>query len=147
MRKNGVGRWMVVVVAIIACAGCFPARFVTRPGVRGSVTDAGTAAPLAGVQVRAWRLDWDPAATEAHPVVVPREPAVSAVTGPDGRFDIPKASKWGIFIIPMDVMVPGVRVVIEAPGHGSWQIDYPPILNGGRGTYDAGTIVLNGSSP
>ena len=130
-------------VGMSACAGCFPAKFTTRPAVKGVVVDAISKKPVRDARVRVLALQWATnVAGDGSAVAVDSDvPAGEATTGPDGTFDLKRASTWGIFIVPMDVATPGARVLVEAPGRASRHVEFPPKLNG-SGRHDAGTIEM-----
>jgi hypothetical protein len=77
----------VLVVAII-CQGCVVYHYPT-PEVRGSVVDAATKKPIAGVRVQDWK--------HSH---------ISCETSADGTFELPAGRYWGpCFLMPGDYLI------------------------------------------
>jgi hypothetical protein len=120
-----------MMMGVMTCAGgCFPYKFTTRPAVAGRVVNAQTSAPIAGAQVEA-RSD---AANTRH--------SSSSATSSDGRFQFERQTKWGLFIIPMDVWVPGAQLRVDHPDFMPAEKDFPGALNRGPATINAGDLKL-----
>jgi hypothetical protein len=112
------GRSAGVLAMLAFLGGCLPGHVTETPHIYGSVSDAGTGAPIGGATLR-----------------YPRFPATVVTTGADGSFDFPAIRKWEIVFIlgdrnttmSLDVAAAGytsrsLRVYLGAPGHCAIQL-------------------------
>jgi hypothetical protein len=95
------GRSAAALVSLAFLGGCLPGHVTETPHIYGSVSDAGTGAPIAGATLR-----------------YPRFPATVVTTGADGRFDFPAIRKWEIVFILGDRNT-AMRLNVAAPGYRS----------------------------
>jgi len=98
--RNYSVRYLPLIVSLIL-SGCFPYRFVDRPGISGCVIDHRTKQPIGNATVTAHF----------------RQAPVSASSAPDGTFTIPPKYSWGIFIIPMDPYGENTEIDFTQPGY------------------------------
>jgi hypothetical protein len=102
-----VGR-LVVLMAVISTAGCFPYRYTLRPGVSGRVVDSRSADAIANATVAVRSRDFHHQTGE-----------LILHTRADGSFALAPKQHWSIYIIPMDVLGPWTSVTISAPEYAS----------------------------
>jgi hypothetical protein len=127
-----------MVLVALFCDGCFPAKFITTPAVRGVVVNRQTGAPVTGAEVIISRARFDPwimvdPATH-QPLIVNdarllslKPPALSEVLkrartpavqpADDGSFSIPNHSQWGPYLVGMDPIPPAGTILIRREGY------------------------------
>jgi hypothetical protein len=126
-----------VFAVAVALTGCFPMRFTKRPGVSGSVVDSQTRMPISGAEVFFTRAPYtfyrftnttvsgrrEESKTAPRPQPPQLDFAISnalppfVLTDANGRFAIPPITKWGIYIMPMDVFPVGATLVVRRDGY------------------------------
>ncbi len=84
-------RLIPLLLVTLALSGCFPIRYLARPGISGSVVDEATGAPVPNATVILSRRG----DTEY--------PLIATVTDTQGRFALPERRAIGVYIVPMDV--------------------------------------------
>ena len=119
-----VMRYSAIVTVLfvgIFCQGCVVFRYPT-PEVRGSVIDAATKKPIAGVRVQDRK--------HSH---------IFCETSADGTFDLPAGHYWGpCLLMPGDYLVIA-PLAFKAFGYQTVTNDYL----GGFAGYDGTPVVLN----
>ena len=154
-------RAICVIVTALLCCGCFPARFVVSPAVRGAVVDRATGAPVAGAEVIISGATFNPS-FPMDPVTrrplypnetnskAPKAPALSEVlararkpavqTADDGSFSIPEQARWGPYYVGMDPMPPQGTILIRRSGYSDFML---PVLGINSYKLDLGTVPLD----
>ena len=89
-----LARALVTSVLALSLAGCFPMRFVSRPGISGVVLDDSTHDPLASANVTLRMHTWDGKVVST----------TSTTSGTDGAFVIPAKHVWWIYFVGMDFL-------------------------------------------
>lgn len=104
----------VALIAVTACAGCFPVSYVSRPGATGTILDAATRHPVSTAEVRVFnRNDRDENEGMAH-------------SDGAGAFQIPprRAVWWRPIFLPADRVAPQAALTVTAPGYRSMTIEF-----------------------
>jgi len=97
---------VILIVAGLCLAGCFPYHYTLRPGISRSVVDSQSHTPIAE------------AAVVVHTHIRFSEIRdVRLAPDSDGIFCLPPSLQWGVYVVPMDVFFPWSEVTIEAPGY------------------------------
>jgi len=97
---------VILIVAGLSLAGCFPYHYTLRPGISGSVVDFQSHTPIAE------------AAVVVHTHIRFSEIHDLRLTpNSDGIFFLPPTRQWGVYVVPMDVFFPWSEVTIEAAGY------------------------------
>ena len=115
MRFSGI---IVILVVGIFCQGCVVFHYPT-PEVRGSVVDAVTQKPIAGVRVQDWK--------HRH---------ISCETSADGTFDLPAGRYWGPCFLMLGDYLIVAHLTFSASG-------YQTATNSYLGGHDGKPAVLN----
>ena len=102
-----MGRFLLTSVLSLTLAGCFPMRFVSRPGVSGVVLDDSTSRPVANTTVTLRMKTSDGEVTST----------TSTTTGAQGAFLIPARHVWWIYFVGMDFVGYRGTAELEAPGY------------------------------
>jgi hypothetical protein len=101
-------RLVTVLVALAGVAGCCPANFTLVPQIRGRVVDAaGQPVPDARVHVA------KPHEAEGF------ELDTTLTCDVDGRFYRKEHTRWGVFIVPMDLFATHIEAVADHNGRQS----------------------------
>lgn len=82
---------ILVFTAALTLSGCFPVRYLARPGISGSVVDDSTGAPVSNATVilsRGGRSQF---------------PLIATVTDAQGSFTLSERRALGVYIVPEDV--------------------------------------------
>jgi hypothetical protein len=127
-----VAHRIIIVAAALLLAGCWPARFVYQPGVKGAVVSSADGTPVVNASIR---------------LTVPREdivPKASRITGRDGLFDVQPYSQWHIASIFGETWPGQGSVEISAPGYLPYRQNLEWAPTGPR-THDLGVIRLSRS--
>ena len=98
-------RALLLLIAASALSGCFPVRYLVRPGVSGSVIDDATGAPIRNATVILSRTGRS------------QFPLIATVTDAQGGFTLAERHAIGIYIVPEDVFDFGGTVDIYASGY------------------------------
>lgn len=127
-----------LIAAGLLSSGCFPARFTTSPGATGVVLDSQTRAPISHAELFVSKANYqlpvvtNPVTGKSEEVVPATEDQLVAptldeaikkrrvpvvFTSSDGKFSIPPQTKWGIYIVPMDIFGPQGTLVVRCEGY------------------------------
>jgi hypothetical protein len=115
----------LVVVAVLL-AGCWPARFVDRPGISGSVVSSASRAPIAGVRVA---------------LTMPTNEPFVVSTDEKGRFVIDARHQWGFYSFLGEGWPIQGMIEFAAAGYASQErrLSWPQI---GPARQDLGAVEL-----
>jgi hypothetical protein len=102
---GGMTRTMIfrtpIFAVVLLCAGCVPMSWQDTPHITGSVVGSETKQPIIGAELK-----------------YPDYPKLAAFTGPDGRFDFPASSHWGVLVLlPIDRHPPFHALTVSAAGY------------------------------
>jgi hypothetical protein len=131
---GAVARILIFGASAALLAGCWPARFVERPGIIGAVVSAADGKPVADATVRLAR--------DAGFTV---QPGSEVVTSRNGTFQLEPIHSWGLYSPLGDYLYAHGVVEVDAEGFEVARIDvgWPPT---GRAKLSAGVIELRPSS-
>jgi hypothetical protein len=122
---------LLLLVAALPLVGCVPMRIIDRPGATGQVIDSLNVAPISSARVT---LALDGNRTHAR--------VASAITGADGRFVIPAAHRWIIYVVPTDFMAYIGHLRVDAAGYGTVSLALRSSPDG-PGAIDYGSIPMS----
>jgi len=129
VRPIMVAHRIIVVAAALLLVGCWPARFVYQPGVKGTVISTDDGKPVANAYIR---------------LSVPRKdlvPETSSASGHDGTFNVRPYSQWHVASIFGESWPGQGSVEIGAPGFLPYRQDLVWEQTGPH-TQDLGVIRL-----
>jgi hypothetical protein len=84
-------RAILILTAALTLSGCFPIRYLVRPGISGSVIDDAAGTPVSNATVILSRKGGS------------RFPLIATVTDAQGGFTLAERRAVGLYIVPGDV--------------------------------------------
>ncbi len=115
----------LVAFMLFVCSSCMPYHFTSRPGAIGTVIDAENSQPIEGATV----------GLDVMRSIEHKGEYLSTTTGADGKFQIPAAQRWSLYMVPLDPAPLSVLITIKKLGYEEFTKEI--------GTHTMGTAITD----